>query len=92
MPDQAPLVRSGKAESTMLTLELEAEVLEKLQEMARRNTVTVENQAKMLLERTVRQTLLGERRADVARRIAAMTPKGIDQTDSTELLREDRSR
>jgi hypothetical protein len=92
IPDPRPLVSSGKAEATMVTLELEAEILAALQDMARQNTVTVEQQAKMLLEQMLRQARSGEHRAELARRIASMTPKGVGQTDSTELLREDRLR
>jgi plasmid stability protein len=34
--------------------------------------------------------LSGKERAELAKRIRAMTPKGVEQTDSAELIREDR--
>ena len=62
-----------------------------LSRLAVLNQVSVETLAKQML----RQSIPAHNRsmlADQADAIAAMTPKGVQQIDSVELLREDRQR
>jgi antitoxin FitA len=67
-------------------------VLAKLAELARANRLSVEELAEKLLAEAVDMADRRRRRLEIADRIAAMTPKGIVQTDSTTLLREDPDR
>ncbi len=67
-------------------------VLAKLAELAKANRLSVEEQAQRLLVEAVDMADRRRRRLEIADRIAAMTPKGIVQTDGTILLREDRDR
>ena len=64
-------------------------LLEAISELARRRKVSVEDQLMMVLregfERSRSRYLL-----ETADQIAAMTPKGIEQIDSTILIREER--
>lgn len=66
-------------------------VVERLKRNAKRNGRSLEAEVRELLrqaaERKTREELLA-----AADRIAAMTPKGVKQTDSAELIREDRDR
>ena len=69
---------------------LDSSVLERLTELAKIRNVSIEDQIVEVLRTAFadrRDALL--RQADV---IASMTPKGIEQTDSTILIREDRDR
>lgn len=69
---------------------LDGELMEKLTRLANTRKVSVEDQIV-----TVLKDALGRRRdslADRADEIAAMTPKGVSQTDSVVLIREDRDR
>ena len=78
---------------TQIILEhLDDAVIAKLVELARGNRLSVEEQAQRLLVEAVDMVDRRRRRLEIADRIAAMTPKGIVQTDSTILLREDRDR
>ena len=66
-------------------------VLDGLLRRAQRNSVSVEQEAKGVLQRSVQ----GPTRRELVERaeaIAAMTPREIPQTDTVQLLREDRSR
>jgi hypothetical protein len=67
------------------------DTMRRLTEEAQRNGRSLAEQAAMVLRGEVRRMSREEfiRRAD---EIAAMTPKGIAQTDSALLLREDRDR
>ncbi len=67
-------------------------VIAKLAELARANRLSVAEQAQKLLVEAVDMVERRQRRLEIADRIAAMTPKGIVQTDSTILIREDRDR
>jgi hypothetical protein len=67
-------------------------VVAKLAELAKANRLSVEEQAQKLLAEAVDMADRRRQRLQIADRIAAMTPKGIVQTDSTILLREDRDR
>lgn len=70
---------------------LDEDVVKALKEKAKRNNRSLEGEIRTLLsdaaKRPARQTQLVE----IARRIAAMTPD-VPQTDSTDLIREDRDR
>jgi len=67
-------------------------ILAKLAELAKTNRLSIEEQAQKLLVEAVNMADRRKRRLEIADRIAAMTPKGIVQTDSALLLREDRDR
>lgn len=67
-------------------------IVAKLAELARANRLSIEEQAQKLLVEALDSRDRRRRRLEIADRIAAMTPKGIVQTDSTILLREDRDR
>jgi hypothetical protein len=71
---------------------LDEAVIAKLAELAQQNRLSVEEQAQRLLVEAVDMADRRRRRLEIADRIAAMTPKGVVQTDSTILLREDRDR
>ncbi len=75
---------------TTVTLELDDKLFGKLSLRAKQQNVSVEEKILSVLHE-----LMTERRAcllDQIDAIAAMTPKGIVQTDSTLLIREDRDR
>ena len=63
-----------------------------IESLARENGVSVENQIDTLLQFALGNLPRSAFRVEMARRVAAMTPKGIKQTDSVILLREDRDR
>jgi len=71
---------------------LDDAIIAKIVELAKENSLSVEDQAKKLLVDAVGMVGRRRTRLEVADRIAAMTPKGIVQTDSTLLIREDRDR
>lgn len=77
--------------ATLTIRNLDDTVVEKLKERARDNERSLEAEVRALLaqaaERPSRKKFIA-----LAERIAAMTPEGIEQTDSVELLREDRDR
>ena len=70
---------------------LDDRVVERLKHKAKQNGRSLEAEVRELLkqaaDRKTREELLA-----AADRIAAMTPKGVKQTDSAELIREDRDR
>jgi plasmid stability protein len=77
-----------------ITIEkLSAQTWANLEERARAHAQSIEAEAAAILE-----SALNERKIDRAERlaiadaIAAMTPKGVVQTDSTVLIREERDR
>lgn len=76
---------------TLTITDLEDSTLESLRKRAEANGSSVEEEAASLIRLgLVRAGSLTRReRAEV---IAAMTPKGVEQTDSTLLIREDRDR
>ncbi len=76
---------------TLVIEDVDKGLLDGLVRLAERNSITVEQQAKRLLE----QAMVRRDRSELAERaeaIAAMTPKGVAQTDSVLLLRENRNR
>ena len=70
---------------------IEDSVVERLKDKAAKNGRSLEAELREVLKhaanRRTREELLA-----AADRIAAMTPKGVKQTDSAELIREDRDR
>jgi DNA polymerase III delta subunit len=76
----------------MASIVVDDRLLSLLKADAKSHGVEIETRAAQILSdalgsKTRRLTLLEE-----ANRIAAMTPKGVKQTDSVELIREDRDR
>lgn len=76
-----------------ITIKLDdATLVDALSEIAKANNQTLESEIRQLLEKAVDDR---HRRLEFYRRaqkISAMTPKGVAQTDSTLLIREDRDR
>ncbi len=70
---------------------LDDDVIERLKARAKSHHRSLEAELRDLLSRASRQPLILDAVAE-AKRIAAMTPKGVEQTDSTLLIREDRDR
>jgi plasmid stability protein len=62
-----------------------------LSDRAQARSTTVEHEVAELIRDAVR-TWRRERRLEIIDRISGMTPKGVRQTDSTLLIREDRDR
>jgi plasmid stability protein len=77
--------------STLTIRNVEEDVMKNLKQQAKRNNRSVEAEVRELLKRNVGRKSPEELLA-LADKIKAMTPKGIKQTDSAELLREDRDR
>jgi|HubBroStandDraft_1064217.scaffolds.fasta_scaffold210589_4 hypothetical protein len=85
--------KTGHAIMTQIILnDIDDAVVAKLAELARSNRTSIEEQAQKLLVEALHSLDRRRRRLESADRIAAMTPKGVVQTDSTILLREDRDR
>lgn len=76
---------------TVTIRNLDDAVIDRLKERARDNGRSLEAELRALLtemsERPSRQKFI-----EFAERVAAMTPKGVEQTDSALLIREDRDR
>jgi antitoxin FitA len=68
------------------------ETFARIKESAALNQRTVEDEAAAILERAVEKSLMANERYLLLKQIAAMTPKDVPQTDSVDLLREDRDR
>lgn len=77
--------------TTLTIRNLDDETVERLRTRAQNNNRSLEAEIRALLTEAARRPSRKEFRA-LAERIAAMTPKGVKQTDSAELLREDRDR
>lgn len=73
---------------------VDEKTMQSLRLRAAGNGRTLEEEVRALLDREtlVRQQMTPEEFAAEAARIRAMTPKGIAQTDSTEIVRELRDR
>jgi len=69
---------------------LDNKVIEKLKALAKEHERSLEAEIRALLTETV-QRWSRQRFIEMARRIAAMTPD-VPQTDSTEIIREERDR
>lgn len=76
--------------ATLTIRNLDGQVVERLKSRARENNRSLEAESREILAAAARSATLAEFRA-AARRISAMTPD-VPQTDSTELIREDRDR
>ncbi len=70
---------------------LDDHVVERLKKRAKDNGRSLEAELRELLKQAANRKSPEELLA-IADRIAAMTPEGVKQTDSAELLREDRDR
>lgn len=69
------------------------ETVEQIASLAQRHGHSVEQKVSLLLHRNLGTTAIRPRsRAEAARQIAALAPRGVAQTDSTLLVREDRDR
>lgn len=75
--------------ATLTIRNLDTKTVNKLKQRAKRNQRSLEAEVRHIIARSVEQP---DRRElwKLADQIAAMTPKDIQQTDSTDLLREDR--
>jgi plasmid stability protein len=71
--------------------DMDEATVERLADLAREHRRSIEEEAAILLKQAL-AAAAGESRWKSADRIAAMTPKGVKQTDSVVLLREDRDR
>ena len=80
------------AMATVVIREMRDRLYEDISDLAKANKLSVKEQITALLESTVSAISRGKRLANIARTIASMTPKGVVQSDSVELLREVRDR
>jgi plasmid stability protein len=76
--------------ATLTIRNVDDQIVTALKARAKRNSRSLEAEVRVLL-RDVVEHGMGTSLRDLADRIAAMTPK-VPQTDSTELVREDRAR
>jgi plasmid stability protein len=65
----------------------DATVVEALEELASKHGRPIEEEALSILERAIDEHRRGIDLIDRARQIRAMTPKGVAQTDSVEIIR-----
>jgi plasmid stability protein len=72
----------------VLIRNLDESVVAALKRKAELHGLSLEQELRAVLTAAAR--LNSAERLALARRIRAMTPRGVDQTDSTELIREDR--
>lgn len=77
--------------TTLTIRNVEEDVVERLKARAKANGRSLEAEVRLVLKSSA-QRLSGKEALELADRIAAMTPKGVKQTDSAILLREDRDR
>jgi hypothetical protein len=91
---EAELRRLGIAMDDEISVKgLERDTLEALEERARKHGISVDEEVKQVVRSTVtKRRMTPDEFENRANAIAALTPKGIKQTDSTLLLREDRDR
>ena len=75
-----------------LRVRIDDSLLTKLESLAQSRNTSLEAQVNDVLSKALEQDPPKPTFAEIARRIAAMTPPGIEHTDSTEMLREDRNR
>lgn len=78
--------------ATIMLHDIDELILRRLEAQARVHGRSVEREIAAVLAEAVSEPLSGEERVAIASRIAAMTPKGVKQTDSVLLLREERDR
>lgn len=77
--------------ATVTVRNLDEKLVENLKKQATANNRSLEAEVREILRQAARRPSRVELLA-LADRIAAMTPQGVKQTDSAELLREDRDR
>ena len=77
--------------ATLTIRNLDNQVVERLKKRAKDNGRSLEAELRELLKQAANRKSPEDLLA-IADRIAAMTPEGVKQTDSAELLREDRDR
>jgi len=75
---------------TLTIRELDDSVVERLKARAKAHNRSLEGEVRMLLTEIAEGRSKVGRLRDIAEQIAAMTPPGVDQSDSTELIRRDR--
>lgn len=78
--------------ATVTIRNLEERIVKELKKQAKDNKRSLEAELRHLLSETVEQRLRQQAFMKEAARIRRMTPKDRRQSDSTELLREDRRR
>ena len=76
----------------MATINLPDDVLALLKADAQSHGLNIEERAEQILLNELGPAARRVRLFEEAKRISAMTPKGVKQTDSTVLIREDRDR
>ncbi|NQV54627.1 MAG: hypothetical protein HQ503_02105 [Rhodospirillales bacterium] len=76
---------------TLTVRNLDETVIERLKNRAKSSGRSLEAEVREILKQTAGR-LSGTEALALVERIAAMTPKGVKQTDSAELIREDRDR
>ena len=78
--------------ATITLREIDDDLLGRLEVRARLHGQSVEREIASVLEEVASKPLSPGERVAIATTIAAMTPKGVEQTDSVLLLREERDR
>lgn len=71
---------------------LDETLVDRITKLAEANRHSLEQEAAALIEAGLREQARLEALVERVRQIAAMTPKDVPQTDSVEMLREDRDR
>ena len=91
---ELPVEREKILEREMgfLSLKIPDDMAADIEQLAAGSGETVEQKAETLLRWSLRNFPQRESLAATARRISAMTPKGVHQIPAETLLREDRSR
>jgi predicted transcriptional regulator len=72
--------------------DLDDALVDRIAKLAEANKQSLDQEIAGLIEAGLREQERHDRLIARVREIAAMTPKGVPQTDSVELLREDRER
>jgi plasmid stability protein len=75
-----------------MNIRIEDDLRTRIEDLAKSNARSLDEEISDLLTKAVNNERPRESFADIARRIAAMTPKNVVQTSSVEMLREDRDR
>ncbi len=78
--------------TTILIKDIPPATLLAIEAMAAANHLTLEEQAREIIMTNLIARIPKDKLLENADRIAAMTPKGVKQTDSAILIREDRDR
>lgn len=76
----------------ILIRDIDPTTLKAIEAMAANNHLSLEEQARELIVKHTPKSLSLSEKIATANRIRAMTPKGVKQTDSVLLIREDRDR